>query len=200
MLTATYTLVALSVEQTTVRASLQSLQKLLRSSFTHQALLTSGQVEYLCDAVKNLYERCHWRKLDKFLIPALRRSGEGTEQLLRELDGLTRAAAETMTAALQTAAGRALEGEAMVAKFCAALDSFCSTLLRRLEREEQELFPLARMAVPVDVWFGIANQMLAHDAYQQESKPAPVPPAPKRAAPGVSFQPARQAATLTVAH
>ena len=74
MLTATYTLVALSVEQTKVRVSLQSLHKFLQSNLLHRSSLSRGQVECVCDTLKRLYEAYHWRKLDKFLIPAVRRA------------------------------------------------------------------------------------------------------------------------------
>jgi hemerythrin-like domain-containing protein len=169
MLTATYTLVALSVEQTSVRVSLQSLQKLLHTNFVHQAVLAQGQVEYACDALKRLYESCHWRKLDKFLVPAIRRATKMADQLLQELDALSQSAADAMAAALR-AAEAALDTEQRVARFCSAVETFCSALLKRLEREELELFPVARAAISGESWFAIANQMLAHDAYQQESR------------------------------
>ncbi|MFL6675998.1 MAG: hypothetical protein ACJ8LG_22235 [Massilia sp.] len=170
MLTATYTLVALSVEQTSVRVRLQSLQKVLHTSFLHQTALTQGQVDYACDALKRLYEHCHWRKLDKFLLPAIRRATRSADQLLQELDGLSQVAADAMAAALRAVADAALDCESRVTRFCAAVDSFCGALLKRLEREEQELFPVARAAISGEAWFAIANQMLAHDAYQQESR------------------------------
>jgi len=170
MLTETYTLVTLSVEQTSVRLSLQSLQKLLQSNFLHQSALSQRQVEYACDSLKRLYENCHWRKLDKFLIPAIRRISRAADGLLEEFDALSQAAADAMAAAVRTVGGAAIEGEARVAQFCAAIDRFCTALLKRLEREEQELFPVARTVISGDAWFAIANQMLAHDAYQQECR------------------------------
>ena len=45
-------------------------------------------------------------------------------------------------------------------------------MLARLEREEHELFSLARTMISGEDWFAIANQMLAHDAYRQETRPA----------------------------
>jgi hemerythrin-like domain-containing protein len=170
MLTATYTLVALSVEQTSVRVSLQSLHKLLHTNFLHQSALTEGQVEYACGALKRLYESCHWRKLDKFLVPAIRRATRMADQLLQELDNLSQAAADAMAAALRALGGTFADTEVRVTQFCAAVDGFCSSLLKRLEREEKELFPVARAVISGEAWFAIANQMLAHDAYQQESR------------------------------
>lgn len=199
MLTATYTLVALSVEQTSVKSSLQSLQKLLQSNFLYQKALSPAQVELTCDALKRLYESCHWRKLDKFLVPAIRRASGAAEALLAELDALSRAAADAMASALRLVETTALDTEARVNQFCDAIERFCVALLRRLEREEQELFALASSVISGEAWFAIANQMLAHDAYQLESRGEPAPrfgrnyrPRPERAQ--------RQVPPLSFAH
>lgn len=170
MLTATYTLVALSVEQTSVRTSLQSLQKLLQSNFLQQRALTPAQVEMTCDALKRLYESCHWRKLDKFLIPAVRRATGAADKLIEELDALSQAAADAMAVALRVVENATLDSEAGVRQFCAAVEQFCVALLARIEREERELFELAASVISGEAWFAIANQMLAHDAYKQESR------------------------------
>lgn len=167
MLTATYTLVALSVEQTSVRTSLQALQKLVRSTFREQTTLSQMQVDVTRDTIKGLYDSCHWRKLDKFLIPAVRRAGDGADRLLDELDALSQAAADAMAAALRS---DDISSQDQVAQFCGAIELFCAALLERLEREERELFPIAGSVISGEDWFGIANQMLAHDAYQQESR------------------------------
>src|SRR4051812_7935243 len=132
MLTATYTLVALSVEQNSVRTSLQSLQKLLQSNFLQQKELTPVQVEVTCDALKRLYESCHWRKLDKFLIPAIRRATRAADQLLDELDSLSQSAADAMAAAMRLVEAAALDSQGKVSQFCADIERFCGALLARL--------------------------------------------------------------------
>lgn len=186
MLTATYTLVALSVEHANVRSNLQALQKLLHSSFIDQASLSPGQVKHAVDAVKRLYENYHWRKIDMFLVPALRNANEQANQLLRELDELARMAAESAATAVGAAAVRlgsvALDTQASVAQFCAAIETFCTASLKRLEREEHDLFPLARAVITGETWFSIANKMMALDAWVQDSKPARAPAALPRAA------------------
>jgi len=171
MLTATYTLVALSVEQSSVRVSLQSLQQLLQTNFVHQNALTPGQVSYACDVVKRLYESCHWRKLDMFLIPAIRSATSEAASLLQDLDELGRAAADAVGVLAIKLGATAVDTAGKVAQFCSAIEAFCSATLRRLELEEQKLFPVARSVISGETWFSIANQMLAHDAYVQESRP-----------------------------
>jgi hemerythrin-like domain-containing protein len=170
MLTATYTLVALSVEQASVRVSLQSLQNLLQTNFVHQNALTPGQVDYACDALRRLYDTCHWRKIEKFLIPAIRRANSQADRLLAELDALNSAAAEAMRKVMALAPSRPIDSPSRVSEFCSAIEQFCGALLCRLEREENELFPVARAGISGEAWFSIANQMLAHDAYVLESK------------------------------
>ncbi|MGZ8288307.1 MAG: hypothetical protein ACXW2U_10545 [Telluria sp.] len=172
MLTATYTLVALSVEQASLRVSLQSLQKLLQSNLIHQTVLTPGQVSYACDALQRLYHNCHWRKIDIFLIPALRRATGQANSLLDELDALTDAAGAAIADIAARVKAAAVSGEAAVRQFCGAIEAFCDAMLTRLEREEHELFSLARTMISGEDWFAIANQMLAHDAYRQEIRPA----------------------------
>jgi hemerythrin-like domain-containing protein len=172
MLTATYTLVALSVEQAKVRVSLQSLQQLIDNNFVHQSALTPGQVGYACDAVKRMYESCHWRKLDMFLIPAIRSATCQADELLRSLDQLARAATDAVGQIAIRLGSTAVDTVAKVAQFCAAVDAFCSATLQRLELEEMRLFPVARSVISGEAWFSIANQMLAHDAYLLETRPA----------------------------
>ena len=171
MLTATYTLVALSVEQTNVRVSLESLQALLETNFIHQNALTPKQVSYACDVVKRLYENCHWRKLDMFLIPAIRNATAEADELLRNLDELGRCAADAVGLLAIKLGSSAVDNANKVAQFCEAVQSFSTATLKRLELEEKKLFPVARSVISGEAWFSIANQMLAHDAYVQESRP-----------------------------
>lgn len=173
MLTSTYTLVALSVEQTTVRAALQSLLDELHALPGDFSTLAAGRAAQLCTALRQVYDNCHWRKLDKFLVPALRRSTAAADGLLEELERLSGQAAAAMGTAQACvgAADRPVPRDV----FCDAVECCVGALRSRLEREEHELFPLARAAVGGDAWFAIANQMLAHDAYAQERRSEPRP-------------------------
>ena len=180
MLTATYTLVALSVEQTNMRVSLHAVQQLVQKSYARQSALTEGQADYVCDTLRQLYEGCQGRKLDRFLLPALRRAGAGAEPLLVELDMLSRSAAESLGAACRLASS-AIDDEGLVDAFCMAVERFCAALALRFDREERELFPIARGAIAGDAWFAVGKQMLAHDAYREEHRGRTPPPASRAA-------------------
>lgn len=200
MLTATYTLVALSVEQTNVRMSLQSLQQLMESNFMHQSALTAGQVSYACDAVQRLCDCPHWRKLDKFLIPAIRNASLHANDVLQALEELARASAAAMgDVAIRLGAG-AVDTAARVGEFCRAIETFVTATLQRLELEDKHLFPLARAVISGETWFSIANQMMAHDAYVQDCRPVRALVRPSRVTREHADAPARSSATAHLVH
>ena len=199
MLTATYTLVALSVEQASVRMGLQSLQKVLVNNFSQQCALTPGQVDFACSALRRLYDTCHWRKIEKFLIPAILRATRDADELLHELERLNGAAAEAMSEVAERFAGLSIDSADRVSEFCASVDTFCNVLLQRLAREEQELFPVARTVISGEAWFSIANMMLVHEAYVLETRPGRFGPA-MAAVPVDSLPAGQRAARVTLTH
>lgn len=178
MLTATYTLVALSLEQASVRVSLQSFQKYLQANFLYQSALTPGQVDFTCKSLQRLYDTCHWRKIETYLIPAIRHAAQAPSQLFAELESLNRACADLLAVVDQCRTARQVDSEDKVLQFCQAVDGFCSTMLRRLELEEKQLFPLARSVISGEAWFSIANRMLASDAHKQEARAGKPPGSP----------------------
>lgn len=168
MLTSTYTLVALSVEQTTVRAALQALVREMHFMPDDDGTLAPAQAARLCAELRQVVDDCHWRKLDKFLVPALRRSTEAADGLLRDLEQISRSAKDSLAAAeaCVVAGARGVDRDS----FQEAVEHCIAALRSRLEREEHELFPLARSLVRGEAWFAIANQMLAHDAVVRERR------------------------------
>ena len=170
MLTATYTLVALSVEQASVRVSLQSFQQYVRANLMQQNSITLGQLEYACETLNRLYQACHWRKIEMYLIPAIRQATERADQLLDELSRLNQAALAVIRAMQERIGGLHEGAEEQVSQICASIETFCSALLQRLEKEEKELFAIARSVICGEAWFAIANQFLLHDAKVVEAR------------------------------
>ncbi|WP_156398162.1 hemerythrin domain-containing protein [Duganella sp. Root336D2] len=173
MLTATYTLVALSVEQANVRLSLLSFQKYVQSTLLRQQRLTLSQLEYACETLERLYQACHWRKIELYLIPALQDATEQANQLLDELSRLNQSALSVIRR-LQADLDSAVEySEQQVTEICQSIETFCTVLLQRLEKEEKELFAIARATIGGEAWFDIANKFLAHDAQVVEARRVP---------------------------
>ncbi|MDN2703119.1 hypothetical protein O0881_14055 [Janthinobacterium sp. SUN100] len=194
MLTATYILVSLSVEQASIRMSLLAFQKYMQVQLRQQSRLSLAQLQYTGDWLNRLYQGSYWRKVEMYLIPAIRQAAPHADGLLDELNGLNHAALESINVVQQRAGAAIDHSELQAEQLCAAIDAFCAALLQRLEKEERELFALARKVIVGEAWFAIAYQFLAHDARAQEARrgkaqvlpfvlPAPLP-APLPAAGG----------------
>jgi hemerythrin-like domain-containing protein len=140
MLTATYTLVALSIEQSSVRLSLLSFQKYVRSTLMQQNSMTLSQLEYACENLNSLYQACHWRKTEMYLIPAIREATERADALLDELNRLNQSALLSIRMLQEKLGSLADVRDEQVSQMCDSIESFCTSLLRRLEKEEHELF------------------------------------------------------------
>ena len=178
MLTATYTLVSLSVEQASIRVSLLAFQKYmhaqLHTKLRHQNQLTLAQWQYAADWLNRLYQSGYWRKVELYLIPAIRQATPHADGLIAELSSLQHAALESVNA-VQQRAGATIDTaqqqiEQQIDMLSASIDAFCQALLARLEKEERELFALARKVIGGEAWFAIAYQFLAHDARAEEER------------------------------
>lgn len=172
MLTATYSLVSLSVEQASVRVSLLSFQKYMQLQLRHQQQLSLVQLQFAGEWLSHFYQNGYWRKIDQYLIPAVRQAAPQADRLLAELNSLNLAALDSVNMVQQrvlTSLGSAMQQPAALS---AAIDSFCAALMARLEKEERELFALARQVVAGDAWFAIAHQLLAQDAQARENRRA----------------------------
>jgi hemerythrin-like domain-containing protein len=172
MLTATYTLVALSIEQSSVRLSLLSFQKYVRSTLMQQNSMTLSQLEYACENLNSLYQACHWRKTEMYLIPAIREATERADALLDELNRLNQSALLSIRLLQDKLGTLADVRDEQVSQVCDSIETFCTALLKRLEKEEHELFGIARAAIAGETWFSIANQLMMHDKHLEEMKRA----------------------------
>ena len=181
MLTATYALVALSVEQASVRLNLLAFQQYVRNTLTQQNSVNLAQLEYACNSLNTLYQACQWRKTEMYLIPALRAATERADQLIEELNRLNQSALTAIRALQDQAEVLADAGEGQVQRISDNIEDFCNAMLQKLEKEEHELFAMARNSIAGDAWFSLANQLMLHDKRVEELKrsapPAPLPDA-----------------------
>lgn len=192
MLTSTYALVAFSVEQADLRKDLLLCRAHARAEFHADP---GGAVA--CAAVlEQLHHRFTWRKLERYLIPALRQAGRMAEALLGELDELA-SRAGAILAGLKGKMQRAgAASTAWLADVSGAVTQYCDVQLERLGREETELYALARRLISRDAWFAMARQIMLSEAPRAADRARPAGSshgAGARAAPGYE----RRAAPLT---
>ena len=170
MLTATYTLVSLSVEQASIRVSLLSFQQYMNAQLRQQRELNLALLPYAGDWLNRFYQFGYWRKVEQYLIPAIRQATPHADGLLDELNKLNHAALDSVQAVQRRALAAIDSSEQQAEQLNMAIDRFCSALLARLEKEERELFAVARRVIVGEAWFAIAYQFLAHDARMEENR------------------------------
>lgn len=163
MLTATYSLVAIAAEQDKSRAMLSRLQQYLQSTWKGLQSIDFSFLESAFGKLMQFDKYLGTRKLERFLIPSLRHAGRDAENLVAELDalrskgaGILRSIGEQLAEAFESSAVK-------INRICHAMESYCGTVLVRLEREERELIPLARRMFSIDDWFTVAAQFLSDD-------------------------------------
>ena len=171
MLTATYALASLQVAQANMRRSLLAYQQQVHGQLQLQHGLTLAQVQLACDTLDALSCSWHWRQIETYLMPAIRHTRPDAAPLLDELGQLNTAAQERVRSLRCQAADQPAE------QVCAGIDSVCGALLTRVDKEERELFGLARRVIDGDGWFSIAHQFLRHDAQRAEARRLAAAPA-----------------------
>lgn len=170
MLTFTYVLVALSVEQASMRMGLQSLQQYVQTHVKNQNNVSLSQLQYACTTLSQLYQACRWSKIDMYLLPALRRTSEQADRLIDELSALNDDALVMVETVQRQSDGMGASNAIQIGALCESVDACCCALLKRLEKQEREVFTMARSAICGKDWFSIANQFLQHDAHLLETR------------------------------
>ncbi|QYG08529.1 hypothetical protein [Janthinobacterium sp. PAMC25594] len=150
--------------------SLLAFQKYMQVQLRQQSRLSLAQLQYTGDWLSRLYQGGYWRKVEMYLVPAIRQAAPHADGLLDEINGLNHVALESINVVQQRAGAAFDHSELQAEQLCAAIDAFCAALLQRLEKEERELFALARKVIVGEAWFAIAYQFLAHDARAQEAR------------------------------
>jgi hypothetical protein len=161
MLTATYSLVAIAAEQDKARSLLYRLQQYIHVAWKGLQGLDSAFLETAYGKLVHLDGYCRARKIETYLVPALRSVARETEEVLSELDGIGRKCMETVRhIGGQLAASSALDSIRMNGVL-QAMETYCGHQLYRFEKEEKELLPMARRLFSVEEWFAIAANFLS---------------------------------------
>ncbi len=162
MLTATYSIIALKIEQNRARWTFSSIQQFILNGVRN--IKTAGSIDFDFDAMLmrlDQFEKfCHQRKMEVFVIPALRKITHEADSLLDELERLS-AASMSLLRAVQEKLQQALRnGVAVIDEICASLEQCCAHFFRRLAHED-EVVQIAERVMPTEAWFGIAESFLS---------------------------------------
>lgn len=176
MLTATYVLLTLSIEQKKERHFISRLLQHVQSIARRPQEIDPVFIESQLNELTSFAEARHQRKVEACLMPAVRNASRDAGPLLADLESLSRLGG-TMLRSVRKCLRRAMRRSATQGKFlCRTVDMYCNNLLKRLDKEEQELLPLAQRVISSDEWFEIGSQFLAHDQKDISDNFVPTPP------------------------
>ncbi|MFD2273794.1 hypothetical protein ACFS07_29680 [Undibacterium arcticum] len=89
MLTATYALVAIAVEHKKTWATSSTLQQYLQSSSKARQAIDPLGLESVVNQLVQIDDSCHQRKVEVYVIPAIRKATREADSLLAELESLS---------------------------------------------------------------------------------------------------------------
>ena len=171
MLTVTYALVTLSVEQKKSRSNLSSLRQQIQLCAEKHGTTDRSFIESILYQLVQFDEACRWRNLELYVIPALARATTEAQALIAELELLS-STGESILRSVRSRLWQAYEqGSDGIKELCSAMDRYCHSLCQRLAKEEEELLPMAQRVISNDEWFDIAAQFISHDAETHAHKP-----------------------------
>ncbi|MBV8632929.1 MAG: hypothetical protein JO002_00415 [Burkholderiaceae bacterium] len=168
MLTLTYALVALSVEQRKVKGRVLELQQEIQLERKQRLLTNQAHIEFLVSQFIKLDEACRSRNIELYVLPAIRAATSEADSLLADIDALTlmgRITLKTVHARLRQAAAR---GSFELDYLCDSLQQYCKDMLKRLDLEETQVLPLAQRVISSDEWFDIAARFISSDVGRGE--------------------------------
>lgn len=106
----------------------------------------------------------HQRKLEIYLIPAIRKATQEADPLLAELESLSAIGLGILGSIRQWRRHGFNQSVTEVKTLYSSVELYCNNLFQRLTKEEDELLPLAQRVLSSEEWFAIGVQFLSLDA------------------------------------
>lgn len=163
MLTATYSIIALKVEQNRARWTFSSLQQTILSCLRNLKQASGMDADGLLNRLVQFEHYCQQRKMEVVVIPALRRLTREADALLDEIEALGKASLALLRSLRELLHRVMASGAVMLDEIAASLEQ-CGAHVHRWLAREEELVQVAERVIPGDAWFSIAASFLSQDA------------------------------------
>jgi hemerythrin-like domain-containing protein len=170
MLTATYSIVAISAEQKNTRKLLAKLQLSIRNIWKNFHEIDFAGVEAAIHKLAQFDQIFHSRKMEKYVIPAIKNATHAVDGLLDELEALSEFCVQILQSFPNQVRQALDQGIAKQKELRRAMELYCSNLQLRLVKEEQELLPLVHQVLNGDEIFELGAQFLSDDGKKYEGQ------------------------------
>jgi hypothetical protein len=164
MLTATYSQIAISIEQNNAHEMLANLQdNIQKAAWNYQQHFDMDEVNLSLKKLLDFNHFCRHRKIETLMIPAIRRSSNDMHRFIAELDFLGIDPLKDIHFMFREKQIDKDPDEINAEKLLSLMEQYCHNFSKRLEKEELELLPIARRVLSNDDWFSIAVDCLSDE-------------------------------------
>lgn len=163
MLTSTYSLIVFSEEQTSIRTKIAALRDHIQQVLKDASVIDSKIADSVLTQLNDFHDCVHYRRVDIYLVSRMRKMSWHAASLLAELESLSLLSLNMLRSVTEKMIKTIKRSGAIVAEVQDAVELYCGTLLNKIEKEEQELFPMAVQLLTPEDWFQIARQLLSHN-------------------------------------
>ncbi len=170
MLTATYSLVAISSEQQKARRILTRLQQGIAHLWKNLQDVDVAGVEATIQKLMQFDRVVSGRKMARYVIPALKSATREVDAVLDELDALSGFCVHLLQSLQQQSHLVLQQGTAKLKELRRAMELYCSNLHLRLTKEEEVLLPLMPRVLSGEEIFEMGVQFLADDGKRLEHR------------------------------
>ena len=171
MLTATYSMVAMATEQTRACNILNSTRAAIDTMWDNVQEDDLARLETALQRLTRFEQYCHQRKVEKFVIPAVRGASREIDVIVGDLDSLSDVGMHFLNRAAEQWRMMFDRRAQRMAALCGAMESYCDCLQQRLRKEEEELLPLVRRILSMEDWFALAAQFLGDERNAHRAAP-----------------------------
>ncbi len=171
MLTATYSMVAMATEQTRASNILNSTRAAIAAMWGNAQEVDLARMETALKRLTRFEQYCHQRKVEKFVIPAVRGASHEIDAIVGDLDSLSNVGIDFLEGAAEQWSMMFDRRAQRMAALCGAMESYCDCLQQRLRKEEEELLPLVRRMLSMEDWFALAAQFLGDERNAHRAAP-----------------------------
>ncbi len=172
MLTMTYSLVAMTIEQKNTRKMLLELeQKIKNNNWNDTKNCDLSYIKMILNKFIQFDKYFHSRKVEIYVIPAIRKTTEKIDCLLAELESLSSQAINSIRLMYEKTQRTISKEGIKTDVLFSSMEHYCQSLLKRLIKEEEQLFPVVRCLLTSEEWFTIAVECMS-DNKNQDIHPA----------------------------
>ena len=163
MLTSTYSLIVFGAEQTSIRTKITVLREHIQHALKDVSVIDGKITDNVLTQLNDFHDYVQYRRVDIYLINRMRKMSWHAASLLAELESLGLLSLNILRAVTEKLMQAIERGDVLVGELQETVELYCGTVLKKIEKEENKLFPMAVQLLTPEDWFQIARQLLSHN-------------------------------------